>query len=84
MDNKQDVYVPSVSRFRFTRIVPKCKELIKFLLSYRRELYFIHDFFYLDARAMERFRGCVPIFILVAVYSGWRYIKNQNNCENAM
>ena len=30
--------------------------------------FIIHDIFHLDARAMERIRGCVTIFILVAVY----------------
>ena len=30
-------------------------------------IFFLRDIFHLDARAMERIRGCVAIFILVAV-----------------
>ena len=57
--------VPSVSRFRFTLIVPKLKEAFKIsrLISNISD-----DNFYLDARAVERIRGCVTIFILVAAY----------------
>ena len=66
-----------VSRFRFTRIVSKCKELIKILFSYLQEvmmrylpIFFIHelhDSFHLKARAVEQMRGSGAIFILVAV-----------------
>ena len=38
MDNRPNRNVPSVSRFRFHCHVPQCKESIKILLSYRREL----------------------------------------------
>ena len=39
------------------------------VLSTASDIFFIHDIFYLDARALERIRSCVAIFILVAVYS---------------
>ena len=71
------LFLISTTVFRFTLIVTKCKELIKILLSHRRELslrwppaiLFIHEIFSLDARAVKRLRGCVADFILVDVYS---------------
>ena len=71
--------IPSVSRFRFTRLGPKWKEAIKIWLLYDRELClrilpqkrFPRDIFYLNARAVNPFRVCVAIFILVVVYSKW-------------
>ena len=63
---------------RFTRIMPICNESIKIMLSYRWELvhipdvastnFFIHDIFNANDRAVERIRGYVAIFILVAVW----------------
>ena len=50
---------------RFTRIAPKFKEeSIKI--------------FHLNASAVERIRGCVAIFILVAVYSVYFLEEHEN------
>ena len=64
--------VQSVSRFRFTRIVSKCKESVLstkpiFKVAFHN-IFFIHDIFHLDTRAAERIRGCAIIVIFVAVY----------------
>ena len=82
MDNiQEECYVGFT--LRFTRIASKCKESIKILLSYRRDLsisklvstiFFLHDIFHLDVfhlkvRGVERIQGFVAIFILVGVYS---------------
>ena len=82
-------HVSSASRFRFTRIAPKCHKSIKILLDHRRELslmpptfFFI---FHLDAKAVKRIRGCVEIFNLVyrtvwgfETFWHFSYIKRYN------
>ena len=69
--------VPSGSRFCFTRIEPKCKDLkmhifdplTRTIFEVASTFFFIHDIFHLDARAMECMRGCVAKFVFVAVYN---------------
>ena len=56
----------SLNNFQ-ARIVPKCKESTK-SNYFIEDDYVIHDVFHLDARAAERMRGFVAIFILVPVY----------------
>ena len=69
---------PSVSRFRFTLIVPNCKELLKIWLFHQREVslkwrsqffLFIHGIVTLNAKVVKRFCHCVVVSIFFIVDS---------------